>query len=238
MSIDFYNKRPPEGPVLQIESITVPQRDEFDVSLDSVSLTMKRGELAVLLLKQGVSDYPLPDVISGLVPVEQGTVRVFGEEWKNLSADQQAMARWRIGRVFTGRGWMSNLDVDENVTLSERHHTLRSLTEIADESERLARLVGLNELPQGRPAIVDRSDLRRAEWVRAGMGSPWLIVLERPGRDLPGNWIGQLNKLVQERREQGTAVLWLCEAEAEWNDKTLNPSLKLRAEENKLLVES
>jgi ABC-type thiamine transport system ATPase subunit len=133
---------------------------------------------------------------------------------------------------------MSNLDVDENVTLSERHHTKRLPADIAKEAENLARMAGLDGLPQGRPAVVDHEDLRRSQWVRAGLGSRWLIVLERPGHDLSHGWQSQLNTMVQEWRKEGAVVVWMCESTAEWNDKNLNPSLKLRAEENKLLVES
>jgi len=238
MSIDFHSKNPPDGLVLQLDAAGISARPEYDVGLDSATFSLNRGDLALILFEQGVWDHPLADLISGLVPLEQGSLRVFGQSWSDWGPDRQALARWRIGRVFTGHGWMSNLDIDENVTLSERHHTNRPLEEIAAEADRLARMVGLDGLPQGRPAVVPHEAARCAEWVRAALGSPWLGLLERPGRDLPAGWIARLNPLVQEWRKQGAVIIWMCESTSEWNDKSLNPSLKLRAEENKLLPES
>lgn len=237
MSIDFTQKNPPGGPVLKLEQVEVELLPSYDTGISEVSLSVNRGDLVLIRIEQGVYEHPLPDLISGLVPATSGKVHIFGKLWGDLNADHQAKARWRIGRVFGIHGWMSNLDVDENVTLAERHHTSRSLDDIMAEVNRLSKLVGLPGLPEGRPASVERNALRRAAWVRAALGSPWLMVLEFPGHELGRGWVEDLLPLVSHMREQGTAVIWLCEHLDEWNDLKINPSLKLYAEANKLIRE-
>lgn len=232
--IDFNAARPPGEIVLRLDDVTVEAGDDYDVGLSGASLTLRAGELALVLLEQGAQDHPLDDVISGLVLVTSGAMEIFGGAWSDWNPDQQARARGRIGRVFARQSWLNNLDVDENVTLAERHHTRRAESEIYDEAQRLAALAGLETLPHTRPSVTDREDLRRAEWVRAALGSPWLMLLERPGKDLAPGWRHHLKPLVRAARERGAAVLWLCEDEDEWLDESLTPTLKLRAEGNTL----
>ena len=101
-------------------------------------------------------------------------------DWEEMAADAAAAARGRIGRVFEVRGWISNLDVDENITLAQRHHTSRPLGEIEAEALALAQQFGLADLPRLRPAMLRAGELRRAAWIRALLGAPTLILLEHP----------------------------------------------------------
>jgi len=119
--------------------------------------------------------------------------------------------RAQIGRVFDGHGWISNLNVNENVTLAQRHHTRRPDAEILAEAEALARAFGLNELPKIRPALVAPQDLRRAEWIRGFLGQPRLVLLERPMQGVPLEHLPRLLDAVQEACTRKTAVLWLTD---------------------------
>lgn len=234
--LDFYAAHPPGDTVVRLDRVDADGGEDYDVGLSGVSFTLRAGELALALLEQGAQDHPLDDVICGFVPLAGGALDIFGGTWSAWSPDLQARARWRIGRVFARQSWLSNLDVDENVTLAERHHTRRAEAEIVDEAQRLAALAGLERLPHTRPPVTDREELRRAEWVRAALGSPWLMLLERPGKDLAPGWMDHLKPLIRAARARGTAVLWLCEDEVEWSDDSLTPTLKLRAEGNTLRV--
>lgn len=236
MSIDFTSRHPPAGPVVLLDGVCIDTPVAYDVGMDNVSLHIDRGDLAMIKLETGVAEHPLADLLSGLVPADRGTVRVFGLDWATLAPDLQAKARWRIGRVFAGHGWLSNLDIDENITLSERYHTSRPATEITAEAERLATLAGMAGIPEGRPALAERNALRRAEWVRSAMGEPWLVILELPGRGLSEGWIDDLKPFVRHMREAGTAVIWLCSDDREWNDGSLNATLKISSEGNKLIA--
>lgn len=238
MKHDFHQPHCPVDPVLELSGLHLAATPPYDTGLAGLDLVVRRGELVVVLLEEGMWRHPLADVVSGLLPPDAGAVRIFGSGWDGLSPDVQAVSRWKIGRVFEGNGWVSNLDVDENITLSERHHTRRPLAEIEDEMQRLAGVAGLDGIPPGRPAAVSRERLQRCEWVRSMMGQPWLVLLERPGQDLSPGWRTGCGGLVAQARARGAAVIWLCEDAAEWNDKSLNPTLKLRAEGNTLRVET
>ena len=152
-----------------------------------VTSTLNAADLMLVRVEEGLTRLPFVDVAQGLVEPESGRVMFLGEDWCAMPAGRSAERRGKIGRVFESHAWISNLDVDENVTLAQRHHTLRPEGEIAAEADALAAQFGLRELPHVRPAVVRRADLRRAEWVRAFLGEPRLIILENPTRDVPAD---------------------------------------------------
>ena len=99
--------------------------------------------------------------------------------------------------------------MDENITLASRHHTLRPVPEIEQEALALAQSFGLPEIPRKRPALLRRADLRRCEWVRALIGTPSLVVLEHPTRDVFAEAIPKLVAAVRAARARGAAVMWI-----------------------------
>ena len=162
-------------------------------------------------IEEGLARLPFADVAEGLVEPDAGRVAFLGEDWRMMPPNRSAERRGKIGRVFETHAWISNLDVDENITLAQRHHTARPEDEIVQEAEALVRQFGLGELPRVRPAVVRRSDLRRAEWARAFIGEPQLIILENPTKDVYVDALPGLVGAVKAARGRGAAVIWMTD---------------------------
>ena len=128
-----------------------------------------------------------------------------------MGAFRQNTQRGRIRRVYEHYGWVANLDVMENLCLAECHHTRRGLEDIQQEILGLARRFGLEEVPDARPARVNHLILRKLEWVRAFVGSPDLIVLERPLFGAPKADAPKLLGAIGEAARRGVAVLWISD---------------------------
>lgn len=189
----------------------------------NASFMLRAGGAMILRVTDGNESPALCDAAQGLALPERGAIRFLGEDWGAMPPERAAKRRSRIGRVFDSRGWISNLDVIENVTLAQRHHTTRPLQEIVEEAERLARSFGLAGIPAGRPEWVPAGDLRRAEWVRAFLGSPPLLLLELPAAGVAREHAGKLVEAVIAARERGTAVLVTTAVEHEhiWKHERL-----------------
>jgi len=196
-------------PILALEAVTVATRPPYEAGLDGATLALRAGELACFFVPEGQGRWALADAAEGLVRPEAGTVRFEGENWEAMGADRAARCRSRIGRVFEAHGWVSNLDMDENITLPQRYHTARPLPEIEQDALALARSLGFADLPRVRPALLRRDELRRAEWVRAFLGSPSLVILEFPTRDVPADGLRRLADAVAAARARGAAVAWI-----------------------------
>ena len=198
--------------ILKFNRVSYAAQPPYEQDLSEVSLELAAGAVGVVLVPSGAARLPLADLAEGLLAPDAGSVALDGEDWLDLTPDDAAAARSRIGRVFETRGWISNLDVDENITLAQRHHTLRPPVELDQEAEALARGFGLTELPRVRPATLKGAVLRRAEWVRAFLGAPALILLEFPMREVYADAMDGLLQAVQAARARGAAVLWIGEA--------------------------
>jgi phospholipid/cholesterol/gamma-HCH transport system ATP-binding protein len=154
--------------------------------------------------------FPLADLAEGLAAPSRGQVRFLGKAWDDVSAYESCSLRGRIGRAFEQTCLVSNLDVDENVTLQQRHHTRRAEAELRQEAEMLARELGLPGLPRGRPHAVPVGQQRVCEFVRAFLGDPALVLLECPEADAPPSALVGLEALVARVVGRGTSVVWMA----------------------------
>ncbi len=202
--------------ILEFAAVTAEPAPLAHSGLQNVDLCLHAGAIALIRLEPGNEQMPLADMAQGLLMPDAGVVRLLGQNWAETAPEKSLPLRATIGRVFEQHGWISNLNINENITLSQRHHTLRPLPEILAEATLLARAFGLGELPAARPAVIEKCDLRRWEWVRAFLGKPRLILLERPMRDLARNFLPNLIKAVAHASARGAAILWLTDNEQVW----------------------
>ena len=167
-------------PILRFTRVTIEADVGHHSAVQDVDFSLAGGELALAQLNPGDFDNPLADAAEGLIDLAQGSVEFMGNNWVKAAGAQTAALRAQIGRVFSGRAWLSNLNVDENVYLAQRYHTNRPFEAIAEEAAILAGKFGLPAIPTARPSKVRPIDLQRAACVRAFLGRPKLLVLESP----------------------------------------------------------
>lgn len=205
-------------PVLEFDCACLDSPDYEEDRLEGVSLALAPGT-CVLVQEPSPREYlPLADAACGLMDPCRGEVRIGGEPWSQLGPAAQAARRGRIGRVFPFAAWVKNLPVLDNVVLAQMHHSRRRPEELEAEAESLARRLGLEHLPSGRVAWVRRHELRVAEWVRAFMGGPELVILENPEREAWPEHVPKLIEVVGDACRRGLAVLWITDSFRTWDD--------------------
>ncbi len=211
--------------VLEFRQVATHGGHLYDTAIWQVSFTLRRGELALVQLEAGHLRTPLADAAQGLVEPLQGSVHFLGASWADMPLAAKAAARAKIGRVFEEPGWIAELAMDENIVLSQRHHSRRPLASIRDEASELARRFSLPGLPLGTPAEMRAPDLRRAACVRAFLGEPELLILERPSAGIYPEVMPALMASVRAARERGAAVLWTTDNPEELRDPGIRPTM-------------
>jgi len=203
--------------ILKFSDVTVETSPHYETGLSNSSFELQQGDLLLVRMEREIERLPLADASEGLAPLKQGSVKFLGQDWQSMSPDHAAAQRGKIGRLFDDEGWISDLDVDQNIMLSQRHHTARSETDIMDEALKLARVFGLPGLPRGRPGNMRRWDLRKAACIRVFLGQPLFIILEQPVRGIYADLTAPLISAVQAARKRGAAVLWTVTDSKIWN---------------------
>ena len=197
------------APILEFRRARLLPQGHEQIAMRDVNFSLAPGALAFVQVAAGSEHLPLADAAGGVIAPAEGEVRFMGSDWAGLGQDRLLAMRGRIGRVFDGWGFISNLNVDQNLVLGQRHHTLRPESEIRAEAEELGRAFGFDALPGRRPHLVPARDLKRAEWVRAFMGGPALLLLEHPLAGVPREFGPRLARAVSDARRRGAAAVWI-----------------------------
>jgi phospholipid/cholesterol/gamma-HCH transport system ATP-binding protein len=215
-------------PILEFDSVSTAERQWKTGHVEKITLSLGPGEQAVIRFDPRLGHEAVPDTAMGLAEPAAGEVRFLGEAWQDRRPDAAAAGRGRVGRYFGERKWIYHLDVDENVTLRERHHTRRTLADIHTEANRIARTLGLSEgVPLARPAHVDPRDLQRAACVRMLLGSPPLILFDEPATGLPLSLSDAVAAEIRAARRRGSAVIWMTADSIVWEQQLPESSHQL-----------
>lgn len=216
--------------ILLLESVTVDETHGYDVGLRDASLSLNQGELTMVLLQRPFFNIPLADIANGVLCADEGKASFGGRDWRHTSASRAERQRGQIGRMFDGPAWVSNLDVDENILLPQRHHCSIPDAQLRADAELLATSFGLNALPSTRPSMTAPQELRRCACVRAFLGEPKLLLLERPEHGAYPALMAPLMAGIQAARTRGGAVLWITNLIEVFDEAELKPTARYRME--------
>jgi|GEM_PF-5857893 len=231
-------------PILTMVNITANLGDEHFTDVEDITFEVSPGECVSIAL-QDHRDSPLPGFAlgervgvaapkksanslpsaaaksHGFLSTEthdvgmSGRVLFEGVSWEYRSTYGLLACRGRIGWVLSQPAWVNNLNVLENVLLRQLHHTTIPRTQLLSEAQELAYAVDLPEIPAGRMSSLEISTVRRAEWVRAFLGKPKLVMLHRAFNGIEQSHHEALTKVVRESLQRGTSILWLAGARDE-----------------------
>ncbi len=168
---------------------------------------------------------PVCDLACGALVPDSGVVRYMGRSWQERRAIAQSRVRGRIGRVFEGCAWVSNLSVRENVLLQQMHAARVSVAVLEQDLQRLAAVFGMDLLPAGRPEAMRPHDLIRLQWMRAFLGHPGLLLLEEPERDAWEEHAKLLRQRTMDVLGAGAAAIWVTRRHDAWRDA---PTARIR----------
>lgn len=224
----------PKPPVLELRRVSFQGRSENGLRLHEADLMLREGEFAIVQVDPSITTREATSMIQGLQMPRSGQVLFCNDHWRGHDYDRHFKMRSRIGRVFEGQAWVENLNVDENVTLALRHHA-GDTESIRQEIAYWLSKLDLRGLSRKRPAFVEPSMLQIHQWIRAFVGSPALLLLERPLQFLSSSWLPKLLESIDELRQRGAAVLWFTSEEELVPTDSLQPLIRLKWQQGKLV---
>ncbi|WP_411976559.1 ABC transporter ATP-binding protein [Sulfitobacter faviae] len=191
------------GNLLEVSQATV----QFGgvVALDHVDLTVKEGQTMAILGPNGAGKTTLFNVVAGVVPPSQGTIRLGGTDVTKATSSLRSANG--IARTFQITQPFSGLTVIENVMVAivSRGHSMSAAHEEAAE---YVEFVGLGAKLNEPARTLSTGQRKRLELARALATKPRLLLLDEVtgGVDRPS--IPQILDLIRRLREEhGITVL-------------------------------
>ncbi|HEX9880978.1 MAG TPA: LPS export ABC transporter ATP-binding protein [Hyphomicrobium sp.] len=169
-----------------------------------VTLAVGRGESVGLLGPNGAGKTTVFYMITGLVPADQGTITIDGQDVTRLPMYQRA--RLGIGYLPQEASIFRGLTVERNIM---------AVLELVERSakKRRARLDGLldefriSHLRKSPSIALSGGERRRCEIARALASGPSFMLLDEPFAGIDPIAVGDIQELVRHLTERGIGVL-------------------------------
>lgn len=170
--------------------------------LAGVDLDIDRGQQRVILGRSGQGKSVLLKLIVGLLPADQGSIEVDGEEVTRMDQADLYELRRRFSMVFQGGALFDSMSVRENVGLGLREHTTLPSSAVDAKSNRALEMVGLGGVGDKYPAELSGGMKKRASLARAIVTEPDYILYDEPTTGLDPITADSINRLIQSLDEE------------------------------------
>ena len=176
--------------------------------LQSVELQIAAGEVVLLTGPSGCGKTTLLTLIGALRQVQQGDVRVFGQQLKGAGRGQRQLLRRRIGMIFQGHNLLRCLTAEQNVQMGADLLEGFSYRGRRDQAREWLRAVGLEDHFSKLPQDLSGGQKQRVAIARALAARPQLLLADEPTAALDSSTGREVVELLKRlAREQSCSVL-------------------------------
>ena len=191
-------------PVLACEGVV--KRFGRQTVLRSVDLSVEEHEVVCLIGASGSGKSSLLRCINLLETVDDGVIRLDGEDITDPRVDADDVRR-RIGVVFQAYNLFPHMTVLDNVTLAPRLVGKVERSEAESRARALLERVGLAEKAGEYPDRLSGGQQQRVAVVRALANDPRLLLLDEVTSALDPELVGEVLALIRELKEQGMTIV-------------------------------
>ncbi|MEP6835442.1 MAG: ABC transporter ATP-binding protein [Gemmatimonas sp.] len=172
--------------------------------LDSVSITVTRGEMVAVVGDSGAGKSTLLHLLGALDRPSAGSVFIVGEAVEGRSDEHLAALRNRaVGFVFQFHHLLREFSALENVMMPLRIQGVNNEEARARATALLTR-VGLASRMDHRPSAMSGGEQQRTAVARALVGNPALLLADEPSGNLDRTNADRLHGLFTELAADGS----------------------------------
>lgn len=178
--------------------------------LEGLDLHVYEGETLLVLGESGIGKSTLLKLILRLLVPQQGTIRVFGRETRNLSFDEALDLRRRMGMVFQNAALFDSVSVYDNIAYPLRENTKLSEEEIEEVIWERMEFVNLDpgKVAPQLPGELSGGMRKRVGLARAIATDPQIVLYDEPTAGLDPLTVGTIGDLIRKlRRERGVTSI-------------------------------
>ena len=202
--------------VLSTDDLT--KRFDGITALDRVAIEVQAGERVGLIGPNGAGKTTLFNCVLGVLPINQGTVELNGEDITNLPVHERA--RRGIGRTFQRIELFANCTVRDHLVIADRvnrppHGWWRDVLSLGrprpgemERSDEVLELLALTDLADEPVERLSLGQGRLVEVARTLMTEPDVVLLDEPSSGLDRRETTVLAETLREiQAQRGFAIL-------------------------------
>ena len=177
-------------------------------ALNGVSLTVKPGERFGLIGPNGSGKTTLINCVSGVLPVNAGTIRFEGRDITGLPPHQRSrlgiVRSFQIPKPFTSMTVRDNLGISLEYAAAGRAGTAGHAS--ADD---ILRDIGLSAKAHLRPAGLTQIEMRKLELARAMAAHPKLLISDEAMAGLSSTEVDDILDILFRLNAQGITIIMI-----------------------------
>jgi len=182
-------------PVISIKGLYKSFGD-LDI-LKGVDLEVLKAENMVVLGRSGSGKSVLIKILVGLLPPDEGTVKVLGKEINKLSAKELDALRLQIGFSFQNSALYDSMNILQNLEfplkMNRKHLTKKELSDAVDE---VLDAVGLSDKREQMPSDLSGGQRKRIGIARTLILKPEIMLYDEPTSGLDPTTSEEINNLI------------------------------------------
>ncbi len=173
--------------------------------LEDLNLSVKRGEVIVVVGTSGCGKSTLLRCINGLEKLQAGRIIFEGE---NIDYDKNlSRLRQKIGMVFQSYELFPHKTVLENITLAPLVVQKRDKKEVVREAKELLKKMGLEQKADSYPRELSGGQKQRAAIARALCMHPDVLLFDEVTAALDPEMVHEVLEVILNLADQGRTML-------------------------------
>ncbi len=175
-------------------------------ALDDFSVTVRRGEVLVIVGPSGSGKSTFLRCLNGLEEVDSGTIIIDGLPLDDNEKHRLEIRR-EVGMVFQSFNLFPHLNVLENVSLAQRLVRGKSRARAREFSMELLARVGLADKAASFPAELSGGQQQRVAIARALAMMPRVMLFDEATSALDPEMIGEVLDVMRQLAEDGMTMV-------------------------------
>ena len=189
--------------MIEMESVAYSYGEEL---LSELNISISQGAFYFLTGPSGSGKTTFLKMCYGSLIPTSGILSVFGKDSSDLSRDEVAYLRRKIGVVHQDCQFLDHLNVADNIALPIRVSARNSLSDSVNLKE-LLNWVGLSHRSKALPPELSGGERQRAALARAIIMSPDVILADEPTGNIDWEMSQRLIRLLIELNHMGKTVV-------------------------------
>lgn len=185
--------------IAEVSNLTVKYGER--TVLSDITTSFDPSQIQVILGTSGCGKTTLLKAMVGLLQPASGTVRLFGQELRDIDSPETVSLLKRVGVLFQNGALLGSLTTAENVALPLEMHTNLPRSVVQDMVYHRLAQVGLPHAANLLPSELSGGMRKRAALARALALEPPLVFCDEPSAGLDPVTSAGLDELLMKLRE-------------------------------------